>query len=63
MRVSPVEDVEVFPARGWFGMAYLGIRTGDHECYFECPEREELLGRLQAHGFQVTATERKIVWM
>jgi hypothetical protein len=63
MRVSPAEDVEVFPARGWFGMAYLGIRTGDHECYFECPEREELLGRLQACGFQVRTTERKIVWL
>jgi hypothetical protein len=62
MRVTPADDVEVFPARGWFGTAYIGIRAGDRECYFMCSGRAEVMGRLQASGYRVTSTERKIVY-
>jgi hypothetical protein len=63
MRVSPGDDVEVFPARGWFGTAYVGIRAGERECYFMCPGRAELMGRLQASGYRVSSSERKIIYL
>jgi len=63
MRVSPAEEVEVFPARGWFGTAYVGIRAGDRECYFMCSGRAEVMGQLRASGYRVTSTERKIVYL
>jgi hypothetical protein len=62
MRVSPADDVEVFPARGWFGTAYIGIRAGERECYFMCFEQAEVMGRLQASGYRVTPGERKIAY-
>jgi len=63
MRASPADEVEVFPARGWFGTAYIGIRAGERECYFMCSGRAEVMGRLQASGYRVTSTERKIVYL
>jgi hypothetical protein len=63
MRFSSSNDAEVFPARGMFGRAYLGIRAGDLECYFWCTGRAELMGRLQASGYRVTSTERKIIYL
>jgi hypothetical protein len=46
-----------------FGTAYLGIRAGERECYFWCSGRAELMGRLQASGYRVTSTERRIVYL
>jgi hypothetical protein len=48
---------------GMFGTAYLGIRAGERECYFWCSGRAELMGRLQASGYRVTSTERRIVYL
>ena len=63
MCVSPTDEVEVFPVRGWFGTTYIGIRAADRECYFMCSGRAEVMGRLQASGYRVTSTERKIVYL
>jgi hypothetical protein len=56
------EELEVFPARGFWGARLVGIRAGEREGYFACRGRQELLGRLQASGYRVTTTERKIVY-
>lgn len=60
MRVTPADEVEVFPARGMFGTAFIGIRAGEREW---CSGRAEVMGRLQASGYRVTSTERKIVYL
>ena len=62
LRVSPDDDAEVFPARGYFGRTFMGIRSGEREGYFGCADRAQLMGRLQASGYRVVSTERKIVY-
>lgn len=53
----------VFPARGWFRSRYVGIEVNREEGYFRSSRPEEMLGVLQAAGFNVTRTERKLTYL
>lgn len=63
LRASTSSTVEVFPARGFWGLPFVGLRVGEREGYFACSGREELLGHLQACGYRVSVTERKIIFL
>jgi hypothetical protein len=60
LRVSPGGGAVAFPASGYFGSQWVGIRAGEGEGYFRTTRRQELLGILQAAGFEVTWAELKI---
>lgn len=56
-------EAVAFPARGWFGSRYVGIRAGHSEGYFMTSHPAAMLGRLQAAGFNVTWVEQKITYL
>ena len=63
VRAVKGEDVEVFPARGMFGVPHIGVRAGDREAYFVCWGRTDLLARLAASGWPVSTQERQIIYL